>query len=203
MFSFFLYIVFPSLQIASSISTREYFSIPDGFVEADIKEKLIVESFEYGKTQLQKFLDDFKGPHPIVMIHAWKKVDNNSSFISCEVLRMKLRYLITVHIPSNNKPEEKYIHSVQILNSETDAGARWSHPDESTIEIAMISVRGKYGNNVRLRNVAVFKTVMSRDTHAQMVIDAETDTERMLLDIQLYKKFGTNNFIVSSVDRVY
>jgi hypothetical protein len=56
---------------------------------------------------------------------------------------------------------------------------------------------------VKLRNAAVFKTLMKLKWIGEMVIDIEKDNERMLLDIAIGKQFGAKEALVESIKRIY
>jgi hypothetical protein len=61
-----------------------------------------------------------------------------------------------------------------------------------------VRVRKEYGE-VKLRNAAVFKTLMKVKRIGQMVIDVEKDNEWMLLDIAIGKQFGAKEALVESI----
>lgn len=195
--------IFACLAISARLPTYKYFVIPDGYVEINIKEDIVKSCFEYGRDLVKKFLDEFSGPHPIVLLHAWHKNGNDGDYYACEVLRMKIRYLLIIHIPNVEKTENKYLHSVRILNDDGPGGVHWLHPPADVLEEAMKAINEQYGNEVKLRNVSVYKTFMKYNKFAQIVIDATKGEERHLFNVQLVQKFGENEFKVTSVDQIY
>ncbi|KAK8900499.1 hypothetical protein M9Y10_002826 [Tritrichomonas musculus] len=195
--------IFVCFAVSARLPTYKYFVIPDGYVEIDIKEEIVKNCFEYGRDLVKKFLDEFSGPHPIVLLHAWHKKGDDGDYYACEVLRMKIRYLIIVHIPNTEKTENKFLHSVRILNEEGPGGVHWLHPPSDVLEETMKAINEKYGNDIKLRNVAVYKTVMKYNKFGQIVIDATKNDERMLFNVNLIQKFGESEFKVSSIDQIY
>lgn len=191
------------LSVVGHLPTYKYFVMHEDYQEVEIHEDIVQECFDYGKNTVQQFLDEFKGYSPTVLVHAWKRTNEKGDFYACEVFRQRLRYLITINIPNPEKPERKYIHSVRILNGETEGGAHWFHPTDEFTDFVMETVNEKFGDDVKLRNVAVFKTIMKGKTIAQMVLDVENDLERMLLDITLIKPFGEENFNIEEIKRIY
>lgn len=179
--------------------TFKYFVIQDEYTEIDIKETIVQECFEYGRNVTSLFLDDFSGPHPITLLHAWHKSNEKGDFYACEVLRMKVRYLVTVNVVN----DAKYLYSVRILNEETASGAHWFQPSEDAVEMVMTAVKAKFGDDVELGNVAVFKTVMNMGTIGQMVLDCTKGDERMLLNVKIVKKFGAKEAVVEEVEKIY
>ena len=181
--------------------TYKYFVMADDYVEVDIKEPIVQECFEYGRNITKGFLEDFAGPYPIVLLHAWHRTTEKGEFYACEVLRTKIRYLITVNVVN----DQKYLYSVRILNEEMETGAHWFHPADEIVNQVMQEIKAKYGEETELGNVAVFKTVMKMDTIAQMVIDCKnkSNNERMLIDVRLVKKFGQKDLIIDNMNRVY
>jgi hypothetical protein len=99
-------------------------------------------------------------------------------------MRLCIRYVATVNVPEPNK---FFLHSVRILTEEAASGAHSFEHDEQMLEFALAGVRKEYGE-VKLRNSAVFKTLMKVKWIGQMVIDVEKDNERMLLDIVIGKQ---------------
>ena len=183
--------------------TYKYFVIPDGYVEIDIKEPIVQSSYEFGRDLVPKFLDDFKGPHPIVLLHAWHKVSDDGDYYACEVMRMKIFYLLIIHLPNKENPEEKYLHSIKILNEEGPGGSHWFHIPADVLEYTMSEINKKFGDEIKLRNVAVYKTHMKYDKFAQVVVDSTKGDERHLFDVRLIQKFGENHFNVSSIEEIY
>ena len=196
----FLLIIFPYLHSAANVPTYKYFNLPDGYVEVETKAAIVQKCFEYSRDLVRRFLDDFSGPHPIVLLHAWTKSSEDGSYYACEVLRNKLRYLLIVHIPQDG---EMYLHSVRILNSQTPSGTLWSHPPSEILEVAMSGVEAKFGEDAKLRNVAVYKTVMNYHKYAQMVVDVVKGDQRMLIDVRMVQKFGENSMQISSIEKIY
>lgn len=186
--------------VGARFPTYKYFPIQEEYIEVDVKQPIVQACCEYGKNITRQFLDDFSGPHAITLIHAWKRVNETTGdFYAIEVMRLRVRYVITVNVP---EPDKFFLHSVRILNEEMPSGAHWFEPDEAIRDLAMTAVRQEYGE-VRLRNVAVFKTMMKVKWMGQMVIDVEKDGERMLLDISIVKQFGAKEAVVESVKRIY
>ncbi|OHT12452.1 hypothetical protein TRFO_17732 [Tritrichomonas foetus] len=189
--------------LCARLPTYKYFVIPDGYVETDIKEEIVQNCYNFSVDLVKKFLDDFTGPQPIVLLHAWNKKGDDGEYFACEVMRMKLKYLLIVHIPNIENAERKFLHSVRILNEETPSGAHWFHPPSDVLEIVMKGINEKYGNDVQLRNVAVYKTVMNYHKYGQIVIDTTKGEERMLFNIKLIQKFGEKSFQISSIEQIY
>jgi hypothetical protein len=189
---------------AASYPTYKYFPLEEEYTEVDPKEAIVQECYNYGVNVTSKFLDDFQGPHPIVLIHAWKRtLEEKGDFYAVEVMRLRIRYLIIVNIPIKSEPGEKFLHSVRILNEEAAGGAHWFQPEDEMVELALGAVKEKFGDEIDLRNVAVFKTVMKVATFGQMVIDVDIEGERALLDIRLVRKFGEKATVVESITRIY
>jgi hypothetical protein len=196
----FLCFLITAEWVGARFPTYKYFPLQAEYTEVDVKEPIVQACYEYGKNISRQFLDDFSGPHAITLIHAWKRVNETTGdFYAVEVMRLRIRYVITVNVPEPNK---FFLHSVRILNEETASGAHWFEPDEQTLELALAGVRKEYGE-VKLRNVAVFKTLMKVKWIGQMVIDVEKDDERMLLDISIGKQFGAKEALVESIRRIY
>jgi hypothetical protein len=101
-------------------------------------------------------------------------------------MQLRIRSVMTVNVPEPNK---FFLHSVRIITEETASGAHSFEHDEQTLEFALARVHKEYGE-VKLRNAAVFKTLMKVMWIGQMVIDIEKDNERMLLEIAIGKQFG-------------
>ena len=185
--------------IFARFPTYKYFVIPDGYTEVEIHEPIVQNAYEFAKEYLPKFLVEFQGPHAITLIHSWKKSENGD-FYALELFRLRVRYLAIVH---NTDDGKFWIHSIKILNEETESGSHWFHPPEDVLDLTLVAVKEQYGQDLKLRNVAVYKTVMMHKTVGQMVIDVETSNERMLLDITLTKLFGERQFKVTEIKRVY
>lgn len=202
MFLSFIYIV--SCDVIH-IPRYEYFNIPDQYEVVDTKNSVVAACFDYIRSIVPSFLDDFQAQSPILLLHSWKHDEGDAEYVMCEVLRLKLRYLVTIQIPNISNTEVKYITSIQILNKETDSGAHWSVPDDKTIEVSMIGIRSKFGENIELNNVVLFKTIMKMNTIGQIVIDGidKTNNKRMLFSLMLIKKFGSSTFSISSIDKIY
>jgi hypothetical protein len=183
-------------------ATYKYFMIAEDYTEVDAKDPIVVACYEYGLNITRQFLDDFSGPHPIVLIHAWKRTNDRGEFYACEVMRLRVRYLINVNIPDPNSPEDKYLHSVRILNEETPSGAHWFEPEEDMQTLVLDAVKEQLGE-VTLRNVAVFKSFMKVKWVGQMVLDVNLGTERALLDVAIVKPFGAKNHTIESIKRIY
>jgi hypothetical protein len=190
------------LWYGARIPTYAYFNIPDEFTEVDIKEPIVEECYQFGVNISRQFLVEFSGPHPIVLLHAWKKTSGNGDFYGCEVMRLRERYLIKVHIPNPEEPEKKYFWSARALNEEIPSGAHWFNPPDDILDLAMDAVRKEYPD-AELSNVAVFKTIMKVNMYAQMVLDVKKDSERMLLDISLERAFGSKEQHVKEIRRIY
>lgn len=200
----FLYVALSRASV-QHLPRYEYFNIPEEYERADTKSSEVVACFEYIRDVVPSFLDDFRAPPSILLLHAWKHSDGATTMILCEVLRSKLRYLVTIQIPNISNIGEKYITSIQILNRETEGGAHWGIPDEKAVEIAMIWIRSKFGESIEMNNVVLFKTIMKMNTIGQMVIDAidKSNNTRMLFNLMLLKNFGSSVFSISSIDKIY
>jgi hypothetical protein len=188
--------------IGARHATYKYFMISEDYSEVDIKDPIVVSCQQYGLNITRQFLDDFVGPHPVALIHAWKRTNDRGDFYACEVMRLRVRYLITVNIPDGSNPDQKFLHSVRILNEETPTGAHWFEPEEEMRTFVLDAVKEKYGT-VTLKNVAVFKTYMKVKWVGQMVIDVLLGKERALLDVTVVKPFGAKNHTIESIKRIY
>ena len=189
----------PFFALCARFPTYKYFSMPDGYAEVDTKSEAVRACFEFGKNVTREFLDDFQGPQPIALLHAWKRVTEKGEYYACEVLRAKTKYLVTVNV----RDGARFLHSVRIMNEETESGAHWFQPGDDLTELVMGEVRKKFGEATQLENVAVFKTVMRMDTYGQMAVDCVSGEDRMLLDVRLVKKFGAKEMIVETINRIY
>jgi hypothetical protein len=105
-------------------------------------------------------------------------------FYAVEVMRLRIRYVISVNVPEPNK---FFLHSVHILTEEAASGAHPFEHDGQTLEFALAGARKECGE-VKLRSAAVFKTLMTVKWIGQMFIDVEKDNEQMLLDIAIGKQ---------------
>jgi hypothetical protein len=150
----------------------------------------------------RQFLVEFSGPHPIVLLHAWKKASASGDIYACEVMRLRERYLIKVHIPNPQEPEKKYLWSVRALNEEIPSGAHWFNPPDEILDLAMEAVRKEFPD-VELSNVAVFKTIMKVNVYAQMVLDVKQGDERLLIDVSMERTFGSKEQRVTGIKRIY
>ena len=185
--------------LLARVPTYKYFVMQDGYVETDVKQTVVQECFEFGKNVTSLFLDEFTGPNPVTLLHAWRRETEKGEYYACEVLRMKTKYLITVNIRDGNR----YLHSVRILNEETESGTHWFKPTDDITELVMSELKKRFGEDLELENVAVYKTVMRMDTHGQFVVDCLKGDERMLIDVRLMKKFGAKEMTVEAVNRIY
>jgi len=185
--------------IFARFPTYKYFVIPDGYSEIEIHDPDAQSAFEFGRDTVQKCLADFYGPHPITLLHAWKKAQDGEYF-ALEVYRLRVKYLITVHKTEEGK---HYLHSVRIMNEETESGAHWFHPPEDVLDLCIAAAREQFGQDLNFRNVAVYRTVMAGKTTGQMLVDVETSNERMLISINLLKLFGERQFKITEIQRIY
>jgi hypothetical protein len=190
------------LWVGARIPTYAYFMIPEEFTEVEIKERMVEECYDFGLNVTRQCLIEFSGPHPITLLHAWKRSDDVSDYYALEVMRLRVRYLITVEIPVREEPEKKYLYSVKILNEESPSGSHWFQPPDDILEKAMNAVKAEYAS-AELTNVAVFKTVMNVNLYAQMLVCVTVDAERMLFDVALERAYGSKEDKVTGVKRIY
>jgi hypothetical protein len=190
------------MWVGARIPTYAYFNIPDEYTEIEIKEPIVEECYEYAKNISNQFLVEFSGPHPVVLLHAWKKSTDRGDFYACEVMRLRVRYLLTVNIPVPEEPNAKYLWSVKILNEETASGSHWFEPPDELVDLVMSEVRKQYPD-AELLNVAVFKTVMKVHLYGQMVLHVSAGSDRMLLDVSMERQFGSKEEKVTNIRRVY
>ena len=183
--------------ICASLPTYKYFVIHDGFEEIDIHEQEVQGAYEFAVDLCPKFVPGFSLVDAITLIHAWHKEDGN--FYAVEVMTHRVRYLVTVQLTD----EKYFLHSVRILNSEGPGGAKWSQPDEGIQEQCMNEAREKFGQDLKLKNVALWTTQMAGTTYGHFAADCETESERMLVDIRLERPFGEKNFNIVKVERIY
>jgi hypothetical protein len=59
--------------IGANYPTYKYFPLQQEYTEIDAKEQLVLGCYDYGINVTSKLIDDFQGPHPITLIHAWKR----------------------------------------------------------------------------------------------------------------------------------
>lgn len=180
------------------------FSVPEGFQDVEIEQKLPQDCFEFSKKVLSKFVIDFHPEHPLFLQNCWRKTNNDGDFVILQVQRNLLRYQITIHIPNlAAKPEKKYIVSVKSIENETERNSHWIVPSENELKIAMNAVQEKFGDDVQLKNVVFYKIIKIGRIDGQLVIDAENDLERMLLNTHIVLPYGENEYKVEYVNRIY
>lgn len=196
MIFFFLY--------AHSFGSELYFSIPNDFQEFDTEEKLARDCLNFVQKHLGKFVLDFHPEYSLFLQNCWKKSDNDGNFVILQVRRNRLRYQITVHIPNlMNKPEKKYITSVNSIENETERNSHWIIPSENEIKIAKLAIEQKFGDDVQIKNIVFYKIIKIGRINGQLVVDAENDLERMLLDVHIVRPYGEKEYIVEYVNRIY
>jgi len=188
-----------SLCVVSKNPTFRYFQIPEGFNIVDIHQPIVQECFEFSKEQCPKFIDELRGPHSIVLLHAWKRITSEGQYVAIEVFRLRQKYLVTIFLP-NNQTENKYIYKFNVLNSESPSGSTYVEPSEEVLEETMSAVKKQFGEESSLINIISFKTIMQVDTIGYLPINVNTPQGRKLLDVRLCCKFGEEDFHFKSLE---
>ncbi|EAY18697.1 hypothetical protein TVAG_063020 [Trichomonas vaginalis G3] len=182
--------------ICGNLPTYKYFVIKDGYEEIDIHEPGVQSSYEYLCGVVPKFLPDFTTYHAITLIHCWHKKEGN--YYAVEVMTQRIRYLVTVQDIEGTH----YLYSVRILNCDGPGGAKWSQPEQDIIDLVMEEAKEKFGQDLKLRNVAAFTTRLQGTKYAHFVADVETDSERFLINVHLEKPFGGQQYSIKDIVRV-
>lgn len=196
---YFLYLLF-----SHSFELEQYFSIPEGFQEVDTEQKLSKDCLKFAQEKLSKFVLDFHSECPLFLQKSWRKTNSDGDFVILQVRRNRLEYQITLHIPNLlSKPEKKYIISINSIENETERNSHWIVPSDNELQIAMSAVHEKFGDDVQLRNVVFYKIIKIGRINGQLVIDAENDLERMLLDVHIVRQYGEKDYAVEYTNRIY
>lgn len=196
--------LFIYLLLGHTLGLEQYFTVPQDFQEIDTEQKLPQSCFKFAQRELSKFVLDFHPEYSIFLQNSWRKTDSNGDFFILQVRRNRLRYQITILIPNlESKPEKKYITSVKSIENETERNSHWIVPSQNELDIAMAAVHEKFGDDVQLRNVVFYKIIKIGRINGQLVIDAENDLERMLLNIHIVLPYGKNEYEVEYVNRIY
>jgi hypothetical protein len=198
-----LLLLFLSSISSSSLPNFNQFTIPDGFSERDLDDPLIADSHDFVRKLLPTFLNETKGRFPIELLRAWKSTGDFGIRLKLELQRLRLRYLVSLHIPRIEKEEEKFIDQIEVLRNEVPSGEVWAPPPAPALRVAIAAMQHKFGVDVELRTVVACKQLMIGRTRAQLLLDAENDLERMLLSAVLYREFGTTEWTAYAVTRVY
>ena len=192
------------LLFACSLELEQYFSIPEGFQEFDTEQKLAQDCLQFAQDKLSKFVLDFHQEYRLFLQNSWKKNNEDGDFIILQVRRNRLKYQISIHIPNLiSRPEKKYITSIKAVENETERNSHWIVPSDDILNLAMSAVQQKFGDDVQLKNVVFYKIIKIGRINGQLVVDAENDLERMLLDVHIVRPYGEKEYIVEYVNRIY
>ena len=189
---------------ALCVSFSKSFAVPENFTGMDIHEQLVCDCHRFIRKFVPRILDSLSDPAMIEMSRAWKLTNSSGIFVLCEIQKLMIRYLVTIHIPRVEQPDEKFIHSIQVINGETEMEEKWTSPDEKILITVMKKVHQEYGDDIELRNVVFCKSIAIGKKFIQLVLDVENDLERTLVSISLVQTLNDSApKIVSSEQIVY
>ena len=184
------------LQRSLSLFEGKSFVVPQGFAEEDSYGDFAMDCYRFIKRTVPKFLPELSGrKHPLEMTRTWAKTNSSGIFVLCELQKLRLRYYVTVHIPIVERINEMFIHRIETIDGETQLDADWSPPNPYVLEDVVSAVQEKFGDDLALRTVVMFKSVDFGRKKCLLALDMENDLERMLISVNLEIQFH-NEFLI-------
>lgn len=148
-----------------------------------------MECYQFIKKTVPKFLPELRTKHPIELTRIWAKTNSSGIFVLSELQKLKLRYYVTLQIPVVERPNEMFVQKIETIEGETELDAEWTAPNPYVLQDVVFAVQEKFGDDVQLRNVVMFKSVDLGLKRCLLVLDMENDLERMLISVNLIIKF--------------
>lgn len=187
----------------SFLQANSFPLIPKEYQLIDTQDQLIQSCFNFTQTYLPQFLLDFHPEYSIRLQKSWMMKDENGAYIILQLIRNLLSYQTTIHIPNLSKSHKKYIVSIKAIEGETERHSHWIQPSNEILNVAMKAVQDKFGDDVLLKNVVLYKVIKIGRVIGQLVIDVENDLERMLININLIRPSHQNEYFVEFANRIY
>lgn len=196
--------IFLWLQLSRCLFEGKSYVVPAGFVDEDSYGDFAMDCYKFIKKTVPKFLSELSGgKHPLEMTRTWAKTNSSGIFVLCELQKLRLRYYVTVHIPVVERINEMFIHRIETIEGETHLDADWSAPDTAIVEDVVSAVQEKFGDDLMLRNVVMFKSVDLGNKKCLLVLDMENDLERMLISVNFDVQFRNEYMIrIRSITRI-
>jgi hypothetical protein len=201
-FPMLLWVAFGLCGAAGTLKLAQHFEVSDDYTEEAFDNPIIINAFKFINRTLPKALPELGGRYPIELLKAWSVEGLNGINLKCEIQRLRLRYLVQIDIPRPEKETEMFLQAIEALPRETMRGEIWSRPSEDIINVSMEAIKHKFGEEMQLRNVVVFKTLNIGDVQGDFIADVENDLERILVHVWMARPFKEDEWLAINVEHI-